>query len=123
MSYDPLLTTIVITDSAAQKVFELMAEEGNLGLKLRVSISGGGCSGYQYAFGFEEQKQEDDFVISKSVVNFIIDPISRQYLEGRDGEKGAEIDYVADLEGERFVIRNNPNAKTTCGCGSSFMTE
>lgn len=108
---------IIITDAAATKVAELMQEEGNLELKLRVYIEGGGCSGFQYGFDFTEDKELDDTVISKSakdiMVNLLVDPMSLQYLIG------AEIDYVKDLEGERFIIRN-PNAQTTCGCGSSF---
>ncbi len=113
-------STITITDAAASKVWSLMVEEENHDLLLRVYITGGGCSGFQYGFTFEEQAGEDDCPFEKTVPNeknakvtVIIDPISLQYLEG------AEIDYVMDVNGERFVIRN-PNAKTTCGCGSSF---
>lgn len=111
---------IIFTDNAAAKVWELIQEEGNLALKLRVYVTGGGCSGFKYGFGFEEEKAEDDTVISKTVsdhvVQLLVDPMSYQYL------LGAEIDYVEDLEGEQFVIRN-PNATTTCGCGSSFSTD
>jgi iron-sulfur cluster insertion protein len=113
-------SAIKITESAASKVWSLMVEEENLDLLLRVYISGGGCSGFQYGFTFEEAAGEDDCPFEQQAadkdagrVTVIIDPISLQYLEG------AEIDYVMDVSGERFVIRN-PNAKTTCGCGSSF---
>lgn len=143
---------VVFTDNAARKVHELIMEEGNPNLKLRVFITGGGCSGFQYGFSFEETINEDDTVIEKNIagatigrattttgesvdtegsdggtdggdssgggssagkVQLLVDPMSYQYLSG------AEIDYVEDIEGERFVIRN-PNAQTTCGCGSSF---
>lgn len=108
-----------ITESAVHKIEELMAEEGNFQLKLRVFITGGGCSGFQYGFSFEETINDDDTVIKKGgndqtiQVQLLIDPISLGYLTG------AEIDYKSDLTGEQFIIRN-PNAKTTCGCGSSF---
>lgn len=105
--------TLVFTDSAANKVGELIAEENNPNLNLRVSISGGGCSGFQYGFTFDEAINDDDFVIEKNNVKLLIDSMSYQYLSG------AEIDYREDLEGARFIIRN-PHAKTTCGCGSSF---
>lgn len=113
---------VTITENAANKVWELIQEEGNLALKLRVFITGGGCSGFQYGFTFDEVLNEDDTVVSKAVaeqaashgaVQLLIDPMSLQYL------MGAEIDYKSDLSGEQFIIRN-PNAKTTCGCGSSF---
>lgn len=104
---------LVFTDSAANKVAELIAEEKNPNLKLRVSISGGGCSGFQYGFTFDEAVNDDDFVVEKNNVQLLVDAMSYQYLSG------AEIDYREDLEGARFIIRN-PNAKTTCGCGSSF---
>ncbi|HHJ38094.1 MAG: iron-sulfur cluster insertion protein ErpA [Methylothermaceae bacteria B42] len=104
---------INFTDSAAEKVASLIAEEGNPDLKLRVYISGGGCSGFQYGFTFDEDIAEDDTVIEKNGVTVLIDSMSIQYLQG------AEIDYKDDVSGARFVIRN-PNAKTTCGCGSSF---
>jgi len=120
------------TQNAARKVWELIEEEGNPNLKLRVYITGGGCSGFQYGFTFDEAVNADDMVVEKKVssedededgdegegghstiVFLLIDPMSFQYL------MGAEIDYKSDLEGEQFIIRN-PNAKTTCGCGSSF---
>jgi iron-sulfur cluster insertion protein len=104
---------LVFTARAANKVKELIAEEGNADLSLRVYISGGGCSGFQYGFSFEEQVSEDDSQVQTDGVRLIIDPISLQYLGG------AEVDYAQDLQGERFIIKN-PNAKTTCGCGSSF---
>ncbi len=104
---------LVFTDSAANKVAELIAEENNPALKLRVSIHGGGCSGFQYDFSFDEAMNDDDFVFEKNNVQLLIDAMSYQYLSG------AEIDYRDDLDGARFIIRN-PNAKTTCGCGSSF---
>ncbi|OQW78472.1 MAG: iron-sulfur cluster insertion protein ErpA [Proteobacteria bacterium ST_bin11] len=104
---------IVFTDSAAQKVAGLIQEEGNDNLKLRVYISGGGCSGFQYGFTFDEEVNDDDTQILKDGVTVLIDSMSVQYLSG------AEIDYKEDLSGAQFVIRN-PNATTTCGCGSSF---
>lgn len=119
---------LVFTDRAANKVAELIKEENNFNLKLRVFITGGGCSGFQYGFTFDEAINEDDTIIEKHVqlidennneaaeeinVKLLIDPMSFQYLIG------AEIDYKEDLNGAQFVIRN-PNAKTTCGCGSSF---
>lgn len=128
---------IVFTEKAAYKVRELIEEEGNLQLMLRVYITGGGCSGFQYGFTFDENINSDDTVIEKIiskkaandeneeekddggsssgtvVVKLLLDPMSYQYLVG------AEIDYKSDLNGEQFIIRN-PNAKTTCGCGSSF---
>ena len=103
----------VFTDSAAGKVKELITEEGNPDLKLRVFVQGGGCSGFQYAFSFEETPEEDDLAIERDGVTLLCDPLSLQYLGG------AEIDYSENLQGAQFVIRN-PNAKTTCGCGSSF---
>ncbi len=130
---DPL----IFTKSAAAKVWELIQEEGNFNLKLRVYVTGGGCSGFQYGFTFDEAVQADDTVITKQVdlqvdgeeeeedeeggegnatVQLLVDPLSFQYLVG------AEIDYKEDIEGEQFIIRN-PNAKTTCGCGSSFAAE
>ncbi len=104
------------TDNAANKVFELIKEENNNDLSLRVYITGGGCSGFQYGFSFEEKIKEDDIVVEKSDVRLLVDPLSFQYL------RGAEIDYKDDVQGARFVIRN-PNAKTTCGCGSSFSAD
>lgn len=101
------------TDSAAHKVKELIEEEDNDQLKLRVFIQGGGCSGFQYGFTFEEDQQGDDTAVENAGVILLVDPMSLQYL------MGAKIDYKEDLEGARFII-NNPNASTTCGCGSSF---
>ncbi len=105
--------SLVFTDSAANKVSELIKEENNDALKLRVFISGGGCSGFQYGFTFDENIEEGDSQIQNLGVTLLVDPMSIQYL------MGAEIDYKEDLQGAQFVIRN-PNAKTTCGCGSSF---
>jgi len=104
---------VVFTDSAANKVKELITEEGNSELKLRVFVSGGGCSGFQYGFTFDEVCNEDDTILEKGGVTLLIDPMSYQYLVG------AEIDYSEGLEGAQFVIKN-PNATSTCGCGSSF---
>lgn len=104
---------LVFTDNAANKVKELIEEEGSPDLKLRVFVSGGGCSGFQYGFTFEEEVNEDDTQVQKDTVTLLIDPMSLQYL------MGAEIDYQDDLQGSQFVIRN-PQATTTCGCGSSF---
>ena len=104
---------LIFTDSAAGKVKELIEEEGNSSLKLRVFVQGGGCSGFQYGFTFDEVTNEDDTVMEKNGVQLLIDAMSYQYLVG------AEIDYKDDLEGAQFVIKN-PNATTTCGCGSSF---
>jgi len=104
---------LIFTSSAASKVAELIREEGNPGLMLRVYIQGGGCSGFQYGFTFEEEAQEGDTEIVTDGVKLLVDPMSMQYL------MGAEIDYTEGLQGEQFVIRN-PNATTTCGCGSSF---
>jgi iron-sulfur cluster insertion protein len=101
------------TDAAAAKVGSLIEQEGNTALKLRVYISGGGCSGFQYGFTFDEEVQDGDTTIEKAGVTLLIDPMSVQYLTG------AEIDYQEDLSGAQFIIRN-PNATTTCGCGSSF---
>ncbi len=138
-SNDPTPNSLVFTDAAAIKVKSLIDEEQNPELKLRVFITGGGCSGFQYGFTFDEQINSDDIVVEKrvaanddqidededdggdggdggqgtSLVLLLVDPLSFQYL------KGAEIDYRKDINGEQFVIRN-PNAKTTCGCGSSF---
>ena len=101
------------SDSAAAKVKQLIDEEGNPDLKLRVFVQGGGCSGFQYGFTFDEVSNEDDTAMVKNGVTLLIDSMSYQYLVG------AEIDYKEDLEGAQFVIKN-PNAQTTCGCGSSF---
>ncbi len=104
---------LVFTDSAADKVKALIVEEGNDNLKLRVYVTGGGCSGFQYGFTFDEAVNDGDTSVEKNGVTLLIDPMSYQYMVG------AEIDYKEDLEGAQFVIRN-PNATTTCGCGSSF---
>lgn len=104
---------LVFTDSAANKVKALIEEEKNPNLKLRVYVTGGGCSGFQYGFTFDEESAEDDTVVMNAGVTLVVDPMSYQYLQG------AEIDYKEDLSGAQFMI-NNPNAKTTCGCGSSF---
>jgi len=106
---DPL----VFTENAAAKVKQLIDEEGNMDLKLRVFVSGGGCSGFQYGFTFDETVNEDDTTMQKNGVVLLIDPMSLQYLGG------AEIDYQENAEGAQFVIKN-PNATSTCGCGSSF---
>ncbi len=104
---------IVFTDAAASKVGELIREEDNPNLMLRVFISGGGCSGFQYGFTFDETIEEGDSQVENQGVKLLVDPMSVQYL------MGAEIDYKEDLQGAQFIIRN-PNAQTTCGCGSSF---
>ncbi|MDE2090222.1 MAG: iron-sulfur cluster insertion protein ErpA [Gammaproteobacteria bacterium] len=104
---------IIVTDNAASKVKDIIEEEGNLGLKLRIFVAGGGCSGFQYGFSFDDVERDGDTVLEKNGVCLLVDPMSLQYLTG------AEIDYQEGLEGSRFVIKN-PNAATTCGCGSSF---
>ncbi|MCZ6517451.1 MAG: iron-sulfur cluster insertion protein ErpA [Gammaproteobacteria bacterium] len=104
---------IIFTDAAARKVGELILEEQNPELKLRVFIAGGGCSGFQYGFTFDQDLQDGDMQVQNGDVTLLIDPMSFQYLVG------AEIDFKEDLQGAQFVIRN-PNAETTCGCGSSF---
>jgi iron-sulfur cluster insertion protein len=129
---------VTVTPSAILKIYELMQEEGNLNLKLRIFITGGGCSGFQYGFSFEEGTEinADDIVIEKKVptiandanphpqnndkqpfITVLVDGLSLQYLAG------AEVDYLKDINGEHFRIRGNPNAKTTCGCGSSFSAD
>jgi iron-sulfur cluster insertion protein len=113
VDFDAPPVPILFTDSAAAKVKELIEEEANDALKLRVFVQGGGCSGFQYGFTFDEVVNEDDTALDKNGVQLLIDPMSLQYLTG------AEIDYKEDLEGAQFVIRN-PNATSTCGCGSSF---
>ncbi|TWI63647.1 iron-sulfur cluster insertion protein [Pseudoduganella lurida] len=110
---DGMPAPIVFTDSAADKVAQLIEEEGNPDLKLRVFVQGGGCSGFQYGFTFDEIVNEDDTTMVKNGVQLLIDSMSYQYLVG------AEIDYKDDLEGAQFVIKN-PSATSTCGCGSSF---
>lgn len=126
-----MVNDIIFTQEAANKVGDLILEEGNSKLNLRIYITGGGCSGFQYGFAFDENINGDDVVITKqynknnsnisdisdiSNVNLLIDPLSYQYL------MGAEVDYKEDLQGAQFIIRN-PQAKTTCGCGSSFSIE
>lgn len=119
VSFTPIQTKVaepaktVLTDAAAAKVRKLVEEEGNPNLKLRVVVQGGGCSGFQYGFEFDENIADDDVQIENDGVIMLIDAMSLQYLAG------AEVDYLEGLEGARFVI-NNPNAKSTCGCGSSF---
>ena len=106
-------TPLIFTQNAANKVKSLIEEEGNAKLNLRVFITGGGCSGFQYGFSFDEDVAEDDVIIEKDGVCLVVDPLSFQYLEH------AEVDYSEGLEGSKFTI-NNPNAVTTCGCGQSF---
>lgn len=108
-------TSLIFTASAADKVKGLIEEEGDENLMLRVFVAGGGCSGFQYGFTFDDEIQEGDTEVDNGGVKLLIDPMSFQYLQG------AEIDYTEGLEGAQFVIRN-PNATTTCGCGSSFST-
>jgi iron-sulfur cluster insertion protein len=107
---------VIFTENAAAKVLELIQEDGNTDLKLRVCIESGGCSGLQYGFQFDENIREDDSVFTTNGVMLLVGSESRQYLAG------AKIDYLEDIEGERFVIEN-PNAKSTCGCGTSFDIE
>ena len=111
--YQSLESAMQFTSAAASKAAELVAEEGNPALKLRVFIQGGGCSGFQYGFEFDEEQAEDDLAVRTDGVTLLVDPLSLQYL------MGAVVDYTESLHGAQFVIRN-PNAKTTCGCGSSF---
>ena len=110
---DDVALPLEFTEAAAIKVKDLIADEDNPNLKLRVYITGGGCSGFQYGFTFDEIVNDDDFEIKKDELTFLVDPMSYQYLVG------AEIDYTESLHGSQFVIRN-PNAETSCGCGSSF---
>ncbi len=105
--------SVIFTEAAAQKVFALLQEEDDPQQMLRVFVSGGGCSGFQYGFRFEKQAEEDDTRVKRSGVTLLVDPMSLQYLQG------AEIDYKEGVEGAQCVIRN-PNASTTCGCGNSF---
>ena len=107
------MSPFTFTDSAASKVKALIEEEGNSELKLRVFVTGGGCSGFQYGFTFDEVANEDDMVMEKNGVTLLVDSMSMQYMTG------AEIDYTEGLEGAQFVIKN-PTAVSTCGCGSSF---
>ncbi len=104
---------IKITESVVSKVAEMLAEEGDPALQLRIFVTGGGCSGFQYGFAFDDETKEDDLRVERGAVKVVVDAMSLQYL------MGAEIDYEDNLEGARFVIRN-PNATSTCGCGSSF---
>ncbi|MFC3607793.1 iron-sulfur cluster insertion protein ErpA [Stutzerimonas tarimensis] len=106
-------SALEFSPSAANKVKSLVTEEGNPRLKLRVFITGGGCSGFQYGFTFDEEAADDDTVVERDGVSLVVDPMSFQYLAG------AQVDYQEGLEGSRFVIKN-PNAATTCGCGQSF---
>lgn len=110
-SFNP--TSINLSANAVHKVQQLVSEEENGELKLRVYITGGGCSGFQYGFSFDEAVAEDDTIIEEGGVTLLVDPMSFQYLVG------SEVDYTEGLEGSRFVV-NNPNATTTCGCGASF---
>lgn len=107
------MSDLIFTNNAAKKVKALLNQEQNPNLNLRVYITGGGCAGFSYGFNFDEKIQEDDTQVENDGVKLLIDAMSIQYLEG------SEIDYVEGLEGSRFVV-NNPNATTTCGCGSSF---
>lgn len=107
---------LLLTDRAAQKVRQLKEGEQNPGLKLRVYITGGGCSGFSYGFTFDEQQKEEDAVYQNGDVHMLVDPMSYTYLVG------SEVDYVEGLNGSQFVVRN-PNATTTCGCGSSFSID
>jgi len=108
-----MMDQVTISESAAVKITDLLAEENNPKLKLRTFVQGGGCSGFQYGFTFDEEQHEDDFVVEKQGVKILIDAMSMQYLSG------AVIDYKEDLQGSQFSIQN-PNAQSTCGCGSSF---
>lgn len=117
---DPVIVTpgaeapaVSVTDAAAEKVRTLLEDEDNKNLKLRVFVTGGGCSGFQYGFTFDETEEQGDTRVDKGGVTLLVDPMSVQYLQG------AEIDYKEDVQGAQFVIRN-PNAATTCGCGNSF---
>lgn len=107
------ITPVFFSDSAVSKVRDLVEEEGNSDLKLRVFVTGGGCSGFQYGFSFDEAQDDEDTVIEKDGVMLLVDPMSYQYLVG------ATVDYQEGLQGSQFVVQN-PNASSTCGCGSSF---
>jgi iron-sulfur cluster insertion protein len=113
LSYKYGMEHISITESAIAKITDLFAEESNPNLKLRTFVQGGGCSGFSYGFTFDEEVNEDDFIIEKDNVKLLVDAMSMQYLQG------AEIDYKEDISGSQFSIKN-PNAQSTCGCGSSF---
>ena len=108
-----MVPTITVTESAVNKVSKLLADEGNPNLKLRIFVEGGGCTGFQYGFTFEENQNDDDFVITQNEVTVLVNTMSYQYMVG------SEIDYTESLMGSQFQIRN-PNATTQCGCGSSF---
>ena len=112
-TYQQIDAPIHLTAAAAARVRRLVSEEGNPALNLRVFITGGGCSGFQYGFEFDEHREDDDLAVQRDEVTLLVDPLSLQYL------MGAEVDFRESLSGSQFVIRN-PNAKTTCGCGSSF---
>lgn len=113
MSDEVVALPLQFTDAAATKVKNLIADEENPALKLRVYITGGGCSGFQYGFTFDDQMNDGDMTIEKQGVSLVVDPMSLQYLVG------GSVDYTEGLEGSRFIV-TNPNAKSTCGCGSSF---
>jgi iron-sulfur cluster insertion protein len=102
-----------ISDAVVSKVAEMLAEEGDPSLRLRIFVTGGGCSGFQYGFAFDDESKEDDVTVDKGPIQVVVDAMSLQYMVG------ADIDYEENLEGSRFVIKN-PNASSTCGCGSSF---
>ncbi|MFT7405782.1 iron-sulfur cluster insertion protein ErpA [Zhongshania sp.] len=106
-------SVLTLTDKAVTKVKNLVESESNDDLKLRVFVTGGGCSGFQYGFTFDEIAEEDDTLVQRDGVTVLVDPLSYQYIDG------AQVDYTEGLEGSRFVV-SNPNASTTCGCGSSF---
>lgn len=110
-SQEPVIMSL--TDNAAAKVQSLISKEGNKNLKLRVYVTGGGCSGFQYGFSFDEEINDDDTVITNKGAEMLVDPLSYQYLVG------SKIDYTEGLEGSKFIV-DNPLATTTCGCGSSF---
>ena len=106
--------SINLSEGALNKIIDVMKDEDNPNLKLRLYISGGGCSGLQYGFAFETKIEDDDYILKKSNVTFLVDNVSFQYLDG------ASVDYISDLKGSQFVVKN-PNAKSTCSCGSSFV--
>ena len=108
-----MATPLFFSDSAVDKVRELIAEEENPDLKLRVFVTGGGCSGFQYGFSFDENQEDDDTVVERDGIKLLVDSMSYQYLVG------ATIEYLEGLQGSQFVVQN-PNASSTCGCGSSF---
>ena len=114
MAVNPVVSTVLdFSDKAARKLMNLIKEEGNPNLKLRVSVYGGGCSGFQYSFSLDEESKEGDKTIENLGVGLVIDPMSYQYLAG------SEVDFTDGLEGSMFVVKN-PNATSTCGCGASF---